>query len=153
VADDERRVVEPPPADEAVAPTLYLGMAGTGVPVRKQEFLDCAGKQPDGSAKTREVKLCTVWSADGRDEEGTPVGDQGSISYSAAIERTLRGLLGAPRSAERGLTAPHLTILTCTRRRVRGPTAVAVDSARPRAGARPVVPGHRVVVERRVAVS
>ena len=27
-----------------------------------------AGKQPDGSAKTREVKLCTVWSAEGRDD-------------------------------------------------------------------------------------
>jgi hypothetical protein len=86
VADDERRVVEPPPADEAVAPTLYLGMDGTGVPVRKQELLDRAGKQPDGSAKTREVKLCTVWSAEGRDEKGTPVRDKGSISYSAAIE-------------------------------------------------------------------
>jgi len=86
VAQDERRVVEPPPADESVAPTLYLGMDGTGVPVRKQELVDRAGKQPDGSAKTREVKLCTVWSAEGRDEEGTPVRDEGSISYSAAIE-------------------------------------------------------------------
>jgi len=86
VAEDERRVVEPPPADEPVAPTLYLGMDGTGVPVRKEELADRAGKQPDGSAKTREVKLCTVWSAEGRDEEGTPVRDEGSISYSAAIE-------------------------------------------------------------------
>lgn len=86
VADDERRVVEPLPVDEPVAPTLYLGMDGTGVPVRKEELVGRAGKQPDGSAKTREVKLCTVWSAEGRDEEGTPVRDQGSISYSAAIE-------------------------------------------------------------------
>ena len=86
VAEDERRVVEPPAADEPVAPTLYLGMDGTGVPLRKEELVDRAGKQPDGSAKTREVKLCTVWSAEGRDEEGTPVRDEGSISYSAAIE-------------------------------------------------------------------
>jgi hypothetical protein len=86
VAEDERRVVEPPAADEPLAPTLYLGMDGTGVPVRKEELLDRAGKQPDGSAKTREVKLCTVWSAEGRDEEGIPVRDEGSISYSAAIE-------------------------------------------------------------------
>ncbi len=86
VADDERRVVEPPADDGPVAPTLYLGMDGTGVPVRKEELVDRAGKQPDGSAKTREVKLCTVWSAEGRDEEGTPVRDEGSISYSAAIE-------------------------------------------------------------------
>jgi len=44
------------------------------------------GKQPDGSAKTREVKLCTVWSAEGRDKDGVPMRDEGSISYSAAIE-------------------------------------------------------------------
>ena len=44
------------------------------------------GKQPDGSAKTREVKLVTIWSAEGRDKKGTPVRDLGSISYSAAIE-------------------------------------------------------------------
>jgi hypothetical protein len=86
VAEDERRVVESPVADEPVAPTLYLGMDGTGVPVRKEELVDRPGKQPDGSAKTREVKLCTVWSAEGRDKEGTPVRDEGSISYSAAIE-------------------------------------------------------------------
>ena len=86
VAEDERRVVEPPAANEPMAPTLYLGMDGTGVPVRKEELVDRAGKQPDGSAKTREVKLVTVWSAEGRDEKGTPVRDEGSISYSAAIE-------------------------------------------------------------------
>ncbi|MEK7716527.1 MAG: hypothetical protein AAB322_02105, partial [Pseudomonadota bacterium] len=50
VAEDERRVVEPPAADEPVAPTLYLGMDGTGVPLRKEELVDRAGKQPDGSA-------------------------------------------------------------------------------------------------------
>ena len=44
------------------------------------------GKQPDGSAKTREVKLCTVWSAEARDDEDRPVRDEGSVSYTAAIE-------------------------------------------------------------------
>ena len=61
-------------------------MDGTGVPVRKEELVDRPGKQPDGSAKTREVKLVTIWSAEGRDKKGTPVRDLGSISYSAAIE-------------------------------------------------------------------
>jgi hypothetical protein len=61
-------------------------MDGTGVPVRKEELVGRAGKQPDGSAKTREVKLVTVWSAEGRDKKGTPMRDEGSISYSAAIE-------------------------------------------------------------------
>ena len=86
IALDERRYVEPPPADEPVAPTLYLGMDGTGVPMRASELEGHEGKQPDGSAKTREVKLVTVWSAEGRDKEGTPVRDEGSVSYSAAIE-------------------------------------------------------------------
>jgi hypothetical protein len=86
VAEDERRVVEPPPVDEPIAPTLYLGMDGTGVPVRKEELEARPGKQPDGSAKTREVKLATVWSAEGRDEHGLPERDAGSIRYSAAIE-------------------------------------------------------------------
>ena len=61
-------------------------MDGTGVPVRKTELVDRPGKQPDGTAKTREVKLVTVWSAEGRDKKGIPVRDKGSISYSAAIE-------------------------------------------------------------------
>jgi hypothetical protein len=86
IAEDEKQVVEPPGADEPVAPTLYLGVDGTGVPVRKQELVGRPGKQPDGTAKTREVKLVTIWSAEGRDSEGTPVRDAGSVSYSAAIE-------------------------------------------------------------------
>jgi hypothetical protein len=69
-----------------VAPTMYLGMDGTGVPMRPAEVAGRAGKQPDGSAKTREAKVVTVWTAESRDEEGKPVRDPGSITYSAAIE-------------------------------------------------------------------
>lgn len=86
IAEDEKQVVEPPGASEPLAPTLYLGMDGTGVPVRKEELVGRPGKQPDGSAKTREVKLVTIWTAEGRDKEGIPVRDEGSVSYSAAIE-------------------------------------------------------------------
>ena len=64
VAEDEKLVVEPPEPNEPLAPTLYLGMDGTGVPVRKKELVDRPGKQPDGSSKTREVKLVTIWSAE-----------------------------------------------------------------------------------------
>jgi hypothetical protein len=83
IAADERRCVEP---TGEVAPTMYLGMDGTGVPMRAIEVAGQAGKQPDGSAKTREAKLVTVWSAESRDAEGKPVRDPGSITYSAAIE-------------------------------------------------------------------
>lgn len=85
IAADEKQDVNP--ADDLpLPPTLYLGLDGTGVPMRPSELRDRAGKQPDGSAKTREVKLCTVWSAEGRDDNDAPVRDPGSVSYSAAIE-------------------------------------------------------------------
>ena len=83
IAADERAVVEGEPAGAA---TLYLGMDGTGVPLRRSELQGRPGKQPDGSARTREAKLVTVWSAEGRDADGTPVRDPGSVTYSAAIE-------------------------------------------------------------------
>lgn len=86
VAQDEKLVVEPEQRHDKVASTLYLGADGTGIPMRSSEVEGREGKQPDGSSKTREVKLATVWSAEGRDEEGMPVRDQGSVSYSAAIE-------------------------------------------------------------------
>ncbi len=85
IAADERQVVDPVPAAE-IPPTLYLGMDGTGVPMRASELVGRTGKQPDGSAKSCEVKLCTIWSAESRDAEGNPVRDEGSVSYSAAIE-------------------------------------------------------------------
>jgi hypothetical protein len=85
IAADERQRLEPIAPDE-IPPTLYLGMDGTGVPMRAAELVGRPGKQPDGSAKTREVKLCTVWSAEGRDAKNVPVRDRGSITYSAAIE-------------------------------------------------------------------
>jgi len=83
IADDERVCVD---RVGEVAPTMYLGMDGTGVPMRPSEVAGRAGKQPDGSAKTREAKVVTVWTAESRDEEDTPVRDPGSITYSAAIE-------------------------------------------------------------------
>ena len=44
IAHDERTVVEPPTAGELVAPTVYLGMDGTGVPIRKEDLAGRAGK-------------------------------------------------------------------------------------------------------------
>jgi len=83
IAADEHRVIAPDPPS---APTMYLGVDGTGIPMRTAELTGRAGKQPDGSAKTREVKLVTVWTAEGRDPDGLPVRDRGSVTYSAALE-------------------------------------------------------------------
>ena len=85
IAEDERQ--HSASSDALALPqTLYLGMDGTGIPLRAQELRGRTGKQPDGSAKTGEVKLCTIWSAESLDEEGTPIRDAGSVSYSAALE-------------------------------------------------------------------
>jgi hypothetical protein len=85
IAADEKQDLQA--ADSLPLPaTLYLGIDGTGVPMRASELQGRSGKQLDGTAKTREGKLCTVWSAEGRDAEDRPVRDEGSVSYSAAIE-------------------------------------------------------------------
>ena len=86
IATDEQQQVDKTEEVAPTAPTMYLGMDGTGVPMRAPEVADRAGKQADGSAKTREAKLVTVWTAEARDKEGKPVRDPGSITYSAAIE-------------------------------------------------------------------
>jgi len=80
-------IVEVPPCSN----TLYLGIDGTGCPMRKEEVEGRKGKQPDGSAKTREVKLAVVFSADSRDKNGKPTRDKGSVSYNAAIESAATG--------------------------------------------------------------
>ena len=102
IADDERECVE---RMGEVAPTMYLGMDGTGVPMRAVEVAGRAGKQLDGSAKTREAKLVTLWTAESRDEANKPVRDPGSITYSAAIESAATSDTSADRSdfAERVL--------------------------------------------------
>ena len=56
IAVDERQHLE---RMGEMAPTMYLGMDATGVPVRREEVVESAGKQADGSAKTREAKLVT----------------------------------------------------------------------------------------------
>jgi len=85
VAADEKQDITPM-EQTPLPPRLYLGMDGTGIPIRAPELAGRSGKQADGSARTREVKLCTIWSAESRDREGHPVRDPGSVSYSAAIE-------------------------------------------------------------------
>lgn len=96
IAADEHGCVE---KVGEVAPTMYLGMDGTGVPMRAAEVAGRAGKQPDGSAKTREAKVITMWTAESRDAEGKPVRDPGSVTYSAGIESAATPVTSPDRSA------------------------------------------------------
>ena len=88
ISDNEKIIVKD---GTPCSKTMYLGIDGTGCPVRKEETEGRKGKQPDGSAKTREVKLAVTFSADSRDKNGTPVRDKGSVTYSAAIESASTG--------------------------------------------------------------
>ena len=72
----------PSPEDQrdAPVPTVYLGIDGTGVGMGRPETQGRAGKQPDGSAHTREAKIVSVWTAQQRDPNGRSVDAPGSIS-------------------------------------------------------------------------
>ena len=74
------------PCEPPAAGTMYLGVDGTGVPIRPPEVAGRTGRQADGSAKTREAKLVLVWTAEDRDKHGHARCDTGSVTYSAAIE-------------------------------------------------------------------
>ncbi len=68
------------------APVMYLSADGTGVPMRRSELEGRAGKQPDGSAKTRQVYLGCVFTQHVSDEEGRPVRDYESTTYVSSFD-------------------------------------------------------------------
>jgi len=67
-------------------PILYAEVDGTGVPMVADELRDRPGKQADGSAKTREVKLGAIFTQTKQDEEGRPVRDHASTTYAGSFE-------------------------------------------------------------------
>jgi Uncharacterised protein family (UPF0236) len=70
----------------APIPVLYAEVDGTGVPMVAEELAGRAGKQADGSAKTREVKLGAVFTQTKTDEEGLPGRDHASTTYVGSFE-------------------------------------------------------------------
>jgi hypothetical protein len=56
------------------------------VPIVSRELRGRPGKQPDGTAKTREVKLGCAFTQHGRDEKGRPVRDPDSTTYLASFQ-------------------------------------------------------------------
>ena len=67
-------------------PILYVQMDGTGVPVVKKETVGRAGKTEGEPSHTREVKLGCVFTQTKWDEEGYPIRDPDSTTYTGAIE-------------------------------------------------------------------
>jgi hypothetical protein len=86
-AEKERQELIQCPVDhQEPAPSLYISYDGTGVPMTKEEREGRKGKQPDGSAKTREAKVGCVFTQTTIDEKGRPVRDPGSTTFTGAIE-------------------------------------------------------------------
>ena len=82
------RAMEAAPADTPAAPipVLYVEVDGTGAPMVPAALAGRKGKQPDGTAKTREVKLGCVFTQHGTDAEGQPVRDAASTTYLCGLE-------------------------------------------------------------------
>ena len=72
--------------DPAPIPILYVEVDGTGVPMVAEELAGRAGKQEDGSARTREVKLGAVFTQTQPDAEGRPVRDHAATTYVGSFE-------------------------------------------------------------------
>jgi hypothetical protein len=80
------RTIVPLPPAEPLPDMLYVETDGTGVPVRASETEGRAGKDGDGQAGTREVKLARLFTVSRLDEEGRPVMDPGSSSYAFTFD-------------------------------------------------------------------
>lgn len=75
-----------PEAQAKPMPICYVEADGTGIPMVAKELEGRKGKQIDGTAKTREVKLGCVFSQTKTDEEGQPMRDYQSTSYVGTLE-------------------------------------------------------------------
>src|SRR5258707_782680 len=79
------RQVAPLPRAAPLRDMLYIAIEGTGVPMTPAETEGRPGKAEDGKARTREVKLCCVFTQTSLDDKGRPVRDPHSSSYLATF--------------------------------------------------------------------
>jgi hypothetical protein len=100
-----RQVIPLPPAP--VPDMLYLCIDGTGVPVVAAETEGRDGKDSDGTAHTREVKMAVAFTQTSTDHEGRPVRDPASSSCVATFAPAPEfGTLMAAEARRRG--AAHI---------------------------------------------
>jgi hypothetical protein len=84
---------------------LYICIDGTGVPMVPAETEGRDGKGEDGKARTREVKLCCVFTQTSLDAGGRPARDPASSSYLATFAPAAQfGTLMAGEARRRGAT-------------------------------------------------
>lgn len=80
------RPLEVPKQPPAV---MYISYDGTGVPMTKSETKGRKGKQPDGSARTREVKLGCVFTQIKRENGKLPERDPDSTTHIASFDESV----------------------------------------------------------------
>jgi len=85
VADDLRQWTKRLLPTKEKAEVMYIEFDGTGVPMRSECLEGRKGRAPDGQARTREMRLGSVFTQTSVDEEGMPVRDPGSTSYLANL--------------------------------------------------------------------
>lgn len=67
-------------------PIMYVSADGTGVPMIRPELEGRKGRQGDGSARTREVKLGCVFTQHSADAQGDPLRDPSSTTYLGTLQ-------------------------------------------------------------------
>jgi len=82
----QARALLPPLHLKDIMPILYASWDGTGTPMRKDQLEGCLGRQPDGSACTREAKLGSIFTQSSCDENGEPLRDPDSTTYVGTFE-------------------------------------------------------------------
>jgi len=82
----DTRASQPEPEAPKAIPIMYASADGTGVPMMRSVLEGRKGRQPDGSARTREVKLGCIFTQQGADAEGNPLRDPSSTTYIGTLE-------------------------------------------------------------------
>jgi len=67
-------------------PVMYVQMDATGVPMVAKETAGRSGKGEDGRAHTRDAKLGCVFTQTTTDDQGRPLRDENSTTYTGSIE-------------------------------------------------------------------
>jgi len=103
------RIEETEPCD---APIMYVSGDGTGIPMRNEELDGRAGKQADGTAKTRQVYLGCVFTQHHTDERGRPVRDWESTTYLSSMDSIDKfGPMLRHEALRRGMGSASTTVL------------------------------------------
>ena len=105
----QERTGQPGACDARV---LYVSGDGTGVPMRREELVGRTGKQPDGTAKTRQVYLGCIFTQHQTDAQGHPVRDYQSTTYVSSLQSISQfGPLLRQEAIRRGMASAGKVVL------------------------------------------